>query len=58
MELSHVPNTPEWMCPLCVVDQLSADEDLYEDSDLDELQDILFDDTLNTAETDTEVELN
>ncbi|CAF2522575.1 unnamed protein product [Rotaria sp. Silwood2] len=55
LELSGVPETPEWMCPLCEVDQLSADEELYEDSDLDELQHILFDDTLNTTETDTEV---
>ncbi len=43
------------MCPLCEVDQLSADENLYDDSDLEELQHILFDDTLNTTETDTEV---
>ncbi len=59
MELPGVPNTPEWMCPLCEVDQLSADEDLYEDSDPEELQYILFDDTLNTTlETDNEVQLN
>jgi hypothetical protein len=43
------------MCPLCEVDQLSAADDLYEDSDPEELQHILFDDTLNTTETDTEV---
>ncbi len=55
MELPGVPETPEWMCPLCEVDQLSADENLYDDSDLEELQHILFDDTLNTTETDTEV---
>jgi rubredoxin len=53
LELPGVPAAPEWMCPLCEVDQLSADEDLYDDSDMDELQHILFDDTLNT--TDTEV---
>jgi hypothetical protein len=59
LELPGVPNTPEWMCPLCEVDQLSADEDLYEDSDPEELQYILFDDTLNTTlETDNEVQLN
>ncbi|CAF1300387.1 unnamed protein product [Rotaria sp. Silwood1] len=55
LELPGVPETPEWMCPLCEVDQLSADEVLYENSDIEELQDILFDDTLNTTETDTEV---
>ncbi len=55
MELPGVPDTPEWMCPLCEVDQLSADEDLYDDSDLEELQQILFDDTLNETETDIEV---
>ncbi len=53
MELPGVPETPEWMCPLCEVDQLSADEDLYPDSDLEEIQHILFDDTSNTTETDT-----
>ncbi len=57
MELPGVPETHEWMCPLCEVDQVSADENLYEDSDLEELQHILFDDSLNTNETDTEVRL-
>ncbi|UJR26601.1 hypothetical protein I4U23_007921 [Adineta vaga] len=52
LELPGVPDAPEWMCPLCEVDQLSADEDLYDDSDLEELQDILFDDTLNTTDTE------
>jgi hypothetical protein len=55
LELPGVPETHEWMCPLCEVDQVSADENLYEDSDLEELQHILFDDSLNTNETDTEV---
>ncbi|CAF1062728.1 unnamed protein product [Rotaria sordida] len=55
LELPGVPETPEWMCPLCEVDQISADENLYEDSDIEELQEILFDDTLNTTETDTEL---
>lgn len=55
MELAGVPQTAEWMCPLCEVDQLSADEDLYDDSDLEELQHILFDDTLNTTGSDAEV---
>lgn len=50
-----MPNTPEWMCPLCEVDQLSADENLYDDSDLEELQQILFDDTFNASGSDTEV---
>lgn len=36
------------MCPLCEVDQLSAEEDLYPESDLEELQEILVD----TAEND------
>ena len=52
MELPGVPNTPEWMCPLCEVDQLEADEDLYDDSDLEELQHILYDDTLNDSDTE------
>lgn len=55
MELPGVPETDEWMCPLCEVDQMSADENLYDDSDPEELQYILFDDTLNTTETDNEV---
>lgn len=55
LELPGVPETTEWMCPLCEVDQMSADEDLYDDSDLDEIQHILFDDSLNTTETDIEV---
>lgn len=55
MELPAVPETAEWMCPLCEADQLSAAEDLYEDSDLEELQHILFDDTFNSTETDNEV---
>ncbi|CAF3722795.1 unnamed protein product [Adineta steineri] len=52
LELPGVPETPEWMCPLCEVDQLSADENLYDDSDLEELQHILDDDTLNTTDTE------
>ena len=55
LELPGVPNTPEWMCPLCEVDQLSADENLYDDSDLEELQHILYDDTLNATGSDAEV---
>jgi hypothetical protein len=67
LDLPGVPDIPEWMCPLCEVDQLSADEalyeddqlsaeeDIYEDSDLEELQHILFDDTLNATEADNEV---
>ena len=55
LELPGVPEAPEWTCPLCEVDQLSADEELYEDSDPEELEDILFDETLNPTGTDTEV---
>ena len=55
LELAGVPNAPEWMCPLCEVDQLSANEDLYDDSDLDELQHILFDESMLDGETDVEV---
>lgn len=55
MELPGVPDTPEWMCPLCEVDQLSADEDLYPDSEPEELQYILFDDTYDATEIDNEV---
>ncbi|CAF3286474.1 unnamed protein product [Rotaria socialis] len=55
LELPGVPDAAEWMCPLCEVDQLSAAEDLYEDSDLEELQHILFDDSLNATETDNEL---
>jgi len=47
LELPGVPEAAEWMCPLCEVDQMSADEDLYDDSDLEEIQHILFDDSLN-----------
>lgn len=50
-----MPDVDEWICPLCEADQLSADEGLYEDSDLEQLEDILFDDTLDTTATDTEV---
>lgn len=52
-----MPDTPEWMCPLCEVDQMSADEDLYDDSDLEEIQHILFDDSMNATETDIEVKI-
>ncbi|CAM4754905.1 unnamed protein product [Rotaria magnacalcarata] len=55
LELPGVPDAAEWMCPLCEVDQLSAAEDLYEDSDIEELQHILFDDSLNATETDNEL---
>lgn len=47
LELPSVPEAAEWMCPLCEVDQMSADEDLYDDSDLEEIQHILFDDSMN-----------
>ena len=50
MGLPAVPNTPEWMCPLCEVDQLSAEEDLYPESDLEELQEILIDMEENAAD--------
>ena len=43
------------MCPLCEVDQLSANEDLYDDSDLEELQHILFDESMIDGETDLAV---
>ncbi|CAF1434131.1 unnamed protein product [Adineta ricciae] len=52
LELPSVPDTPEWMCPLCEVDRLSATEDLYDDSDLEELQEILLADTVNTTDTE------
>lgn len=38
------------MCPLCEVDQLSAEEDLYPESDLEELQEILIDMEENAAD--------
>jgi hypothetical protein len=55
LDLPAVPDVEEWICPLCEVDQLSANEELYDDSDLEQLEDILFDDTVDTTATDTEV---
>ena len=50
-----MPDAPEWMCPLCEVDQLSANEDLYDDSDLEELHQILFDESMVDGEANDEV---
>ena len=41
--LPAVPEAPEWMCPLCEVDQLSAEENLYPESDVEELHEVLAD---------------
>ena len=55
MELPGVPTTNEWLCPLCEVDQLSAAEDLYEDSELEDLHEFLFDDIMEDIDIETEV---